>query len=254
MMLLKINNISKSFDGLIALNNLSLEVKENSLTALIGPNGCGKSTLFNIISAVLPADENSGSIIFDGTDILGKKTYDIAKIGLSRTYQDTRLFKDLTVIENLMLPPKKQIGERILNALFKTRFKKQEEELKSKALEILDLLDITHMAYEYAKNLSGGQSKLVDIGRVLMSSPKMLLLDEPTAGVNPALTEKLFQKIVDLKNNLGLTILLIEHDMDVIMRAEVDHVYVANQGEIITHGSPEAVKQNKDVIEAYLGK
>ena len=253
-MLLKINNISKSFDGLKALNNLSLEVKENSLTALIGPNGCGKSTLFNIISAVLPADENSGSIIFDGTDILGKKTYDIAKIGLSRTYQDTRLFKDLTVIENLMLPPKKQIGERILNALFKTRFKKQEEELKSKALEILDLLDITHMAYEYAKNLSGGQSKLVDIGRVLMSSPKMLLLDEPTAGVNPALTEKLFQKIVDLKNNLGLTILLIEHDMDVIMRAEVDHVYVANQGEIITHGSPEAVKQNKDVIEAYLGK
>lgn len=253
-MLLKINNISKSFDGLIALNNLSLEVKEKSLTALIGPNGCGKSTLFNIISAVLPADENSGSIIFDGTDILGKKTYDIAKIGLSRTYQDTRLFKDLTVIENLMLPPKKQIGERILNALFKTRFKKQEEELKSKALEILDLLDITHMAYEYAKNLSGGQSKLVDIGRVLMSSPKMLLLDEPTAGVNPALTEKLFQKIVDLKNNLGLTILLIEHDMDVIMRAEVDHVYVANQGEIITHGSPEAVKQNKDVIEAYLGK
>ena len=253
-MLLKINNSSKSFDGLIALNNLSLEVKENSLTDLIGPNGCGKSTLFNIISAVLPADENSGSIIFDGTDILGKKTYDIAKIGLSRTYQDTRLFKDLTVIENLMLPPKKQIGERILNALFKTRFKKQEEELKSKALEILDLLDITHMAYEYAKNLSGGQSKLVDIGRVLMSSPKMLLLDEPTAGVNPALTEKLFQKIVDLKNNLGLTILLIEHDMDVIMRAEVDHVYVANQGEIITHGSPEAVKQNKDVIEAYLGK
>jgi ABC-type branched-subunit amino acid transport system ATPase component len=242
-MLLKINNISKSFDGLKALNNLSLEVKENSLTALIGPNGCGKSTLFNIISAVLPADEISDSIIFDGIDILGKKTY-----------QDTRLFKDLTVLENLMLPPKKQIGERILNALFRSNFKKQEEELKSKALEILELLDITHMAYEYAKNLSGGQSKLVDIGRVLMSSPKMLLLDEPTAGVNPALTEKLFQKIVELKNNLGLTILLIEHDMDVIMRAEVDHVYVANQGEIITHGSPEEVKQNKEVIEAYLGK
>ena len=253
-MLLKINNISKSFDGLKALNNLSLEVKENSLTALIGPNGCGKSTLFNIISAVLPADENSDSIIFDGIDILGKKTYDIAKYGLSRTYQDTRLFKELTVLENLMLPPKKQIGERIFNALFRSHFKKQEEELKSKALEILELLDITHMAYEYAKNLSGGQSKLVDIGRVLMSSPKMLLLDEPTAGVNPALTEKLFQKIVDLKNNLGLTILLIEHDMDVIMRAEVDHVYVANQGEIITHGSPEEVKQNKEVIEAYLGK
>jgi len=253
-MLLKINNISKSFDGLKALNNLSLEVKENSLTALIGPNGCGKSTLFNIISAVLPADENSDSIIFDGIDILGKKTYDIAKYGLSRTYQDTRLFKELTVLENLMLPPKKQIGERILNALFRSHFKKQEEELKSKALKILELLDITHMAYEYAKNLSGGQSKLVDIGRVLMSSPKMLLLDEPTAGVNPALTEKLFQKIVELKNNLGLTILLIEHDMDVIMRAEVDHVYVANQGEIITHGSPEEVKQNKEVIEAYLGK
>ena len=253
-MSLNIIDVSKTFDGLKALNNISLEVKEKSLTALIGPNGCGKSTLFNIISAVLPADESSKSILFNGFQILNKKSYQISNYGISRTYQDTRLFKELTVLENLMLPPKQQIGEKFLKALFPIFFKKQEENLKIKALEILNLLDISHMAYEYAKNLSGGQSKLADIGRVLMSSPKILLLDEPTAGVNPALTEKLFQKIVELKNKLGLTILLIEHDMDVIMRDEVDYVYVANDGEIITHGTPNEVKQNKEVIEAYLGK
>ena len=252
-MILEINNLYKYFGGIKAIDNLSMNVKKNSLTALIGPNGCGKSTLFNVISGVLPADK--GSIKFDGVEIQGKTSEAINMMGLSRTFQDTRLFQELTVIENLMLPPKWQPGEKIIN-LFKSRrkVKEKEDELLDKALEILDLLEIRHMGYEYTKSLSGGQSKLVDLGRILMSDPKILLLDEPTAGVNPALTEKLFQKIVELKKSLGITILLIEHDMDVVMRAEIDHVFVSNLGNIVASGKPDEVRKAKAVIEAYLGE
>lgn len=252
-MILEINNLYKYFGGIKAIDNLSFGVEENSLSALIGPNGCGKSTLFNVISGVYPADR--GSVKFNGVELLDKTAQSINMMGLSRTFQDTRLFQELTVVENLMLPPKWQPGEKIIN-LFKSRksVKEKEEKLLDKALEILDLLEIRHMGYEYTKSLSGGQSKLVDLGRVLMSEPQMLLLDEPTAGVNPALTEKLFQKIVELKNTLGITILLIEHDMDVVMRQEIDHVFVTNQGNIIASGKPEEVQKNREVIEAYLGE
>ena len=253
--MLIIRNVSKSFGGLKALNRISLTVKRNSITAIIGPNGCGKSTLFNVISGVLKADKDSESIIFNNKELLGMKSYKISKLGLSRTYQDTRLFSELTVIENLMLPPKQQIGEKIKNLFVKkSSIKEQEEKLLVKALDILDILEIRHMAYEYTKNLSGGQSKLVDIGRVLMSDPQIILLDEPTAGVNPALTEKLFIKIVELREKLGLTIFLIEHDMDVVMRDEVDYIYVANMGKIVAEGKPDQVKKDQEVIEAYLGR
>ncbi len=251
--ILEIKNLYKYFGGIRAIDNLSMQVRENSLTALIGPNGCGKSTLFNVISGVLKAD--SGSIKFNGTELIGLQPNEINHLGLSRTFQDTKLFQNLTVVENMMLPPKHQKGEKLIN-IFKSKEKvdEMETELLDKALDILDLLEIRHMGYEYTKNLSGGQSKLVDLARILMSDPKMLLLDEPTAGVNPALTEKLFQKIFEMKNKLNLTVMIIEHDMDVIMRDEVDYVFVSNLGNIVAQGIPKEVQKNKDVIEAYLGK
>lgn len=253
MGILEIKNVTKTFGGIKALDEISMSISENTLTGFIGPNGCGKTTLFNVISGVFKCD--SGSIAFRGTEITGLSPNEINKLGLSRTYQDTRLYPELTVIENLMLPPKFQKGEKVPNIF--TRRKEvfqMEDNLLDKTLEILDLLEIRHMGYEYAKNLSGGQSKLVDLGRVLMSDPDVLLLDEPTAGVNPVLTQKLFQKIISLRDDLNLTIMIIEHDMDVIMKPEVDHIYVANYGKIIISGRPEEIKKNQQVIEAYLGR
>lgn len=253
MEFLKITDLEKSFGGLEVLKGINMEIKENTLTGLIGPNGCGKSTLFNIISGVIPAD--SGSIKFQGKEILKMQPNKINKLGISRTYQETRLFPELTVLENLMLPPKHQFGENFVN-LFLTRWrvKSQEDDLIVKAMDILELLEIKHMAYEYTKNLSGGQSKLADLGRVLMSDPKFLLLDEPTAGVNPVLTEKLVNKIIEFRDDFNLTILLIEHDMDVIMRKEVDHIYVVNAGIVVAEGTADEIQQDKNVIEAYLGR
>lgn len=253
MTLLDISNVHKRFGGIVALNNMSLDVEENSISALIGPNGCGKTTLFNVVSGVEAADE--GKIVFDGQDITHLAPHKINRLGLSRTYQDTRLFPNLTVLENLMLPPKNQPGESIRNLIYNFKnVKKVEEELLEQALDILDVLEIRHMGYEYTKNLSGGQRKLVDLGRVLMSTPKMILLDEPTAGVNPVLTQKIFDKVVDLRKQFKLTILIIEHDMDVIMRDEVDKIYVANEGTVIVSGKPDQIKSDQQVINAYLGR
>ncbi|MHA2252798.1 MAG: ABC transporter ATP-binding protein, partial [Candidatus Kariarchaeaceae archaeon] len=211
MNLLEVKNVTKTFGGLVALDNISLSISENSITGLIGPNGCGKTTLYNVISGVYRSD--SGSIKYNGKELTALSPHEINLLGLSRTYQDTRLYPECTVLENIMLPPKGQIGEKSRN-LFLRRKKTftMEESLLDQALEILDLLEIRHMGYEYAKNLSGGQSKLVDLGRVLMSNPNMLLLDEPTAGVNPVLTLKLIQKIIELRDKLGITIVIIEHD------------------------------------------
>lgn len=253
MALLEINEITKTFSGLVALDAISLEVEENTITGLIGPNGCGKTTLFNVISGVLKAD--SGSIVFKDQELIGKSPHDINKLGVSRTYQDTRLFQELTVVENLLLPPKEQIGEKIHNVFARTsELANMESDLLDNALEILDLLEIRHMGYELAKNLSGGQSKLVNIGRVLMNDPKILLLDEPTAGVNPVLTQKLFQKIIELRDKYELTIFLIEHNMDVVLRKEVDWVHVANMGKTILSAKPDQIRKDQQVIEAYLGR
>lgn len=253
MNLLEIKDVVKTFGGLFALDGITLSVEENSITGLIGPNGCGKTTLFNVISGVLNSD--SGSIKYNGEEISKKSAHEINHIGISRTYQDTRLFQGLSVIENLMLPPKGQIGEKIGNVFAKAKkLVNMEDDLLIKALDILDLLEIRHMGYELSMNLSGGQSKLVDLGRVLMSEPRLLLLDEPTAGVNPVLTEKLFHKIVELRDKFDLTILIIEHNMDVILRAEVDLVHVANMGKTILSGKPEQIRKDKQVIEAYLGR
>jgi len=249
---LSVNNLSKSFSGLKAVNDISFDLREEEIMGLIGPNGSGKSTTFNLISGILPAD--TGSVKVYGTEVIHSPPHKISSLGMSRTFQNTRLWRELTVLENLLIAPKKQIGASILNALSPWKYKKQEHELIEKAYTILKLLEIDHMAENYASELSGGQSKLVDIGRLLMSDAKILMLDEPVAGVAGPLTEKIFQMLKKLRNELSLTIVIIEHNMDFILRKGIDHVVVMANGTEILNGTPEGVRKSQDVIDAYLGE
>ncbi len=249
---LSVRGLSKSFSGLKAVNNIHFDLKKNEIMGLIGPNGSGKSTTFNTITGIIPAD--SGSVKVFGEEVMGRPPHEISSLGLSRTFQNTRLWRELTVLENLMIPPKNQFGTSVLNALMPWKYKKQEGELIEKAYTILKLLEIEHMAENYASELSGGQSKLVDIGRLLMSDAKILMLDEPVAGVAGPLTEKIFQTLKKLRKELGLTILIIEHNMDFILRKGIDHIVVMANGEEILNGPPDIVRQSLDVIDAYLGE
>ncbi len=249
---LKVENLKKSFGGLHAGKGISFEVKRNSITGLIGPNGCGKSTTFNTISGLIPYDE--GTVEVFGKDATNLSPHEINHLGLSRTFQNTRLWRELTVLENLLLPPKSQIGTSLKGLATKLReWKKQEDDLIDKAFEILEILEISHMAYNLASELSGGQSKLVDIGRVLMSDPKVLLLDEPVAGVAGPLAEKIFNYLDKLRKERDISILIIEHNLEFILREAVDMIYVMNLGEIIASGSPDQIIKEKAVIDAYLG-
>ncbi len=249
---LKVENLKKSFGGLHAVKGISFEVKRNSITGLIGPNGCGKSTTFNTISGLIPYDE--GTVEVFGKDATNLSPHEINHLGLSRTFQNTRLWRELTVLENLLLPPKSQIGTSLKGLATKLReWKKQEDDLIDKAFEILEILEISHMAYNLASELSGGQSKLVDIGRVLMSDPKVLLLDEPVAGVAGPLAEKIFNYLDKLRKERDISILIIEHNLEFILREAVDMIYVMNLGEIIASGSPDQIIKEKAVIDAYLG-
>ncbi len=249
---LKTDNISKSFGGLVAVDKVSIELHEKEIIGLIGPNGSGKSTTFNLISGVYKLD--NGRIHLYGQDITNSSIHERNLLGMSRTFQNTRLWRDLTVIENLMLPPKNQLGTNLFNVIFKRRqFKMQENELLEKAYKTLELLEITHMANKYASELSGGQSKLVDIARVLMSDPKVLLLDEPVAGVAGPLTQKIFHKVGDLRDKLGISVIIIEHDMEFILRSGIDRIYVMANGSIIGEGKHDEISKMQHVIDAYLG-
>lgn len=251
--ILEINDLTKRFGGIQALDGVSLNLNEKEIVGLIGPNGCGKSTTFNVMSGVMEGD--GGSVMLYGEEVYGLPSDQINRLGMSRTYQDTRLWRDLTVIENLMLPPKNQLGVKVLNSLFtRNRIKKEEKEILEKAYDTLDLLEITHMANHYCSELSGGQSKLVDLGRVLMSDPKILLLDEPVAGVAGPLAEKIFERIGTLRDELGLSVLIIEHNMDFILQQGVDRVFVMSNGRVVVEGTPSEIQQSKTVIEAYLGE
>lgn len=253
MSILEVKNLHKSFGGLKALQGIELSVNENELVGLIGPNGCGKSTTFNVISGVIPGDKGSVKI-FDN-EVFNLPSHKINLFGMSRTYQNTRLWRELTVIENLMLPPKNQIGASLTKALFRRKlYKEQENNLLEIAYETLELLEISHMAHNYASELSGGQSKLVDIGRVLMSDPSILLLDEPVAGVAGPLTEKIFHKIKALRDEKNISVLIIEHDMEFILRQGIDRIYVMAAGKIIASGTPDDIRSNQKVIDAYLGE
>lgn len=244
-------DLSKSFGGFKAINGMSLDVQEGKITGLIGPNGAGKSTMFNLISGVLRSQ--TGSVRLYGQDITKKAIHEIALSGLIRTFQLSREMAKMTIIENLMLAPQQQIGETMrglwLNA---AKVKRRDEEIAEKAHQVLKQVNLAHVADEYAGNVSGGQKKLLEIGRVLMIDPKVILLDEPGAGVNPTLMGLLCDVIARLKSEHNKTVLIVEHDMDLIARL-CDHVVVMSEGAFLCEGSFKEVAGNKDVLEAYLG-
>ena len=250
--ILRVEELEKRFGGIVAVDGASFAVERGAITGLIGPNGAGKSTTFNCITGVHRPD--GGSVAFDGTDITGESPERIANRGLVRTFQIARELPEMTVLENVMLGPKGQLGESIWRSvapIARGEVVKQEQELRDRAWETLEFFEIDHLAEEYAGNLSGGQRKLLELARALSTDPDMLLLDEPMAGVNPSLERKLLDRVHDLKED-GYSFLLVEHDMDVIME-NCEHVIVMHQGQVLAEGPPAAIKSNEEVIEAYLG-
>ena len=248
---LKVSNMTKDFGGLRAIDNVSFKVSKGEFVGLIGPNGCGITTTFNCISGLL--DATKGEVEIFGEDATKLRPDQIQKLGLTRTFQHTLLWREMTAIENLLIPPRNQFGTNPIEALFTYFRKNEEEERLAKAYETLESLEITHMAHNLTSELSGGQSKLVDIGRALMGEPELLLLDEPVAGVAGPLAEKIFNNLRNIVSETKISILVIEHNMDFILRAGVDRIIVMDQGKVLMEGTPDEVKDSKEVIEAYLG-
>lgn len=251
--LLRVEGVSKAFGGLQAVDDVSFEISEGSITGLIGPNGAGKSTTFNLVSGLYELDE--GRVIFDGTDVTGLQPYQVAQHGLVRTFQIARELGDMTVAENLMLSPPDQDGEQLWRAVlpyYRQQVREQEQELYERIQKVMAFFEIDHLAGQYSRNLSGGQRKLLEFARALVTDPAMLMLDEPFAGVNPTLEQKLLTNIHQLAD-LGFTFLMVEHDMDVIMH-HCEHVIVMHQGSILMEGPPEEVRQDERVMDAYLGR
>ncbi len=248
---LSCQNLSKSFGGFKAINGMSLDVAKGKITGLIGPNGAGKSTMFNLISGVMRSQ--TGSVKLFGRDITKLPVHKIARRGLIRTFQLSREMARMTILENLMLAPQQQTGESMRGLwLNNSGVNQQEEKIAVRAEEVLEQINLTHVANEYAGNVSGGQKKLLEIGRVLMIDPEIVLLDEPGAGVNPTLMGLLSDVIVQLKEQYGKTVLIVEHDMDLIARL-CDHVVVMSEGAFLCDGTFDEVANNNLVLEAYLG-
>jgi branched-chain amino acid transport system ATP-binding protein len=249
---LRVEGLRKEFGGITAVDDASFRVERGSLTGLIGPNGAGKSTTFNLITGMIEPD--AGTVTFDGEDITGLEPHAIANRGLVRTFQIARELQDMTVLENMMLAPKSQRGESLWRSVtpgFRGAVVDQESDLLDRVWEVLEFFDIDHIAEEYAGNLSGGQRKLLELSRALLTDPDVLLLDEPFAGVNPSLEKRLLDHIHELREQ-GYTFLLVEHDMDLIME-NCERVIVLHQGRILTEGTPTEIQANEEVIEAYLG-
>ena len=250
--ILQINNLSKFFGGLAAVSNCSLKIKKGSITGIIGPNGSGKTTLFNLIAGNLVSSK--GTVLFNDENITNIPSYELFSKGVLRTFQIAHEFTNLTVLENLMMVPGKQSGENLVNALFKPSIVKKEEAIvKEKALEVIDFLNLKHLSNELAGNLSGGQKKLLELGRTMMVDAKLVLLDEVGAGVNRTLLKDLGTAILRLNKEKGYTFCMIEHDMDFISRM-CDPVIVMSEGSVLFQGNPNEVKKNEKVIESYLGR
>ena len=248
---LRIKDVERAFYGVHALNGVSLDVELRGITGLIGPNGAGKTTLFNCISGVIPPDR--GRIVFDGRDITGLRPDRVTATGLIRTFQIARGLSRMSVLENLLLYGQRQPGEQIFHALLRTAAARaREDELMIKARAIAERLNLMRVMYHPAGALSGGQKKLLEIGRALMADPKMILLDEPIAGVNPTLAREIGEHLQALAAE-GLPILLIEHQMDMVARL-CDRVIVMAEGRYLTEGSFDEIARDERVQEAYMGR
>ena len=249
--ILEIRDVVKDFDGVRAVNHCSFQVRRGTITGLIGPNGAGKTTLFNLITGFLQC--TSGQIISEGRRIDMLPPHVIFHQGIVRTFQIPRELKRMTVLENLMLVPGQQAGERIWNSwLLPWRVKRQELEIEARAVEVLRFVNLLNLKDEYAGNLSSGQKKLLELARTLMAEPQLILLDEPGAGVNPTLMNQLAEDIRRSCEEKNVTFLVIEHDMDLVMRL-CNPIIVMSNGQTIMKGSPQEVQQDQRVLEAYLG-
>ena len=250
--MLEIRNINKNFGGLRAVNNASMNIEKGSITGLIGPNGAGKTTLFNTIAGVYAPDE--GEIFLENQNITGLKPHNLFNKGILRTFQIAHEFSTLTVLENLMMVPPNQYGENLVYAWFRNNeVKKQEEEIRTKAIEVIEFLNLNHLTQELAGNLSGGQKKLLELGRTMMVESKLVLLDEVGAGVNRTLLNDISDAILRLNKEKNYTFFVIEHDMDLIEKI-CDPVIVMAEGSVLFEGKFDEVKSNEEVIEAYLGR
>ena len=250
--MLQISKINKSFGGLKVLNNLSLKIEKGSISGLIGPNGAGKTTLFNVINGSIKPD--SGSVQLNNYELIGLQPHELFEIGVLRTFQIPHEFFSLTVLDNLLVVPPNKIGEMFFGQwFFEKKIKKIEEINVKKAQDILDILGLSHLEKEYAGNLSGGQKKLLELGRVMMVEPEIILLDEVGAGVNKTLLKKISDIIKKLNKEKKYTFIMIEHDLDFISKL-CDTIIVMAEGQFLTQGNIQQIKSNQKVIDIYLGK
>ena len=248
--MLTVENLAKEFDGLTAVNDLNFTVEPNTISGLIGPNGAGKTTTFNMIAGHLKP--SSGKIYFDGKEITNLRPHQTFQLGIVRTFQIPRPFSGMTVLENLTMVPRNQIGEKIWNNWLRNNaVAREEQQIREKANGLLEFLNLSDPQNEYSGNLSGGQLKLLELGRALMSDPKVILLDEPAAGVNPTLLEEIIDRIRDIHSQ-GVTFLIIEHNMELVMRL-CSSILVMAEGDILMRGAPEEIRSDPRLIDAFLG-
>ncbi|HEX4820611.1 MAG TPA: ABC transporter ATP-binding protein [Acidimicrobiales bacterium] len=247
--ILVVDNVRRSFGGLIAVDVDHLEIQRGAITALIGPNGAGKTTLFNLLTGFDKPQE--GRWTFGGRDVTGLPAYRVARLGMVRTFQLTKSLALLSVIENMKLGAVGQRGERMFTGLLRALWRSQEREIEERADDLLVRFKLAHMREEFAGSLSGGQRKLLEMARALMMQPNLVMLDEPMAGVNPALTQSLLEHIKDLRAD-GMSVVFVEHDMDVVYDIS-DWVVVLAEGRVIAEGPPSVIGSNPEVIDAYLG-
>lgn len=247
---IEVQNIHKSFGNLRALDDVSLTAEEKSLTILMGPNGSGKTTLINVIAGFFKPD--SGRVLFKGKDITGLAPHNLYKLGLARTFQVPALFLNLTVLENVLVAKKDNPGESFARSLLKRFWIREETQTTEQAFQVLAMVGLSHMWDKPATVLSGGQLKLLEIGRALMSDANTILLDEPISGVNPTLAHDIFSKLISLRDNYGITFFIIEHRLDIALRY-VDEIIAMAYGKVVTSGKPQKVMSDERVVEAYLG-